>query len=74
MKEIGSRGMAAKAVSEIRQAGTASVQAICALMRAKLAEAYEELEEAGDDRLIFRAQGRAQLARDILGALTRESA
>ena len=37
-------------------------------------EFYEELEEAGDDRLIFRAQGRAQLARDILGALTRESA
>ncbi|MCD7985075.1 MAG: hypothetical protein LUG19_12625 [Desulfovibrio sp.] len=74
MTESTSRELAAKAVNEIRQSGAAGVQAVCALMRAKLAEAREELEEAGDDRQIFRAQGRAQLARDILGALTRESA
>lgn len=74
MTESTSRELAAKAVNEVRQSGTAGVQAVCALMRAKLTEAREELEEAGDERQIFRAQGRAQLARDILGALTRESA
>ncbi|MFR8276306.1 MAG: hypothetical protein ACLU98_08220 [Desulfovibrio fairfieldensis] len=74
MKGLNSRELAAKAVSDVRQAGGSSIQAVCALMQAKLAEAREELEEAGDDRQIFRAQGRAQLARDILGALTRESA
>lgn len=68
------RQLAAKALSDIRQTGTANVQAVRALMRAKLAEAREELEEANDDRQIYRAQGRAQLARDILGALTRDSA
>lgn len=69
------RELAAKALRDIMQMGTASVlQAVRALMRAKLAEAHEELEEANDDRQIYRAQGRAQLARDILDALTRDSA
>ncbi|WP_297215337.1 hypothetical protein [uncultured Desulfovibrio sp.] len=68
---VNTREIAQKALRDIRQAGAASENAVCVLMQAKLREAREELELATDSVAIFRAQGRAQLARDILDAFNR---
>ena len=69
----GPRQNVAEAMSGILQSGEC-VQLLARLMRAKLEEAHEELEAATDDRQIFRVQGRAHLARELLNALTRNSA
>lgn len=68
---VNTREIAQKALRDIRLAGAASEYAVCILMQAKLCEAREELELATDSIAIFRAQGRAQLARDILDAFNR---
>lgn len=65
------RELIQKSLHDIRQAGAASEYAVCTLMQAKLSEAREELESVTDSIAIFRAQGRAQMAREILDALTR---
>ncbi|MFR9013723.1 MAG: hypothetical protein ACLVI5_09235 [Desulfovibrio piger] len=71
METMTTRELAQKAMCDIRQAGQASEYAVCTLMQAKLCEAREELELATDTISIFRAQGRVQLAREILNALNR---
>ena len=65
------RELILKSLRDIRQAGAASEYAVCTLMQAKLSEAREELESVTNSIAIFRAQGRAQMAREILDALTR---
>lgn len=65
------RDLIRKSLRDIRQAGAPSEYAVCTLMQAKLSEAREELESVTDSIAIFRAQGRAQMAREILDALTR---
>lgn len=65
------RELIRKSLRDIRKAGAASEYAVCTLMQAKLSEAREELESVTDSIAIFRAQGRAQMAREILDALTR---
>lgn len=55
-----------KSLAALRQAGTGCEQALTSLMQSLLQEAREELEKATDSITIYRAQGRAQLARDML--------
>ena len=55
-----------RSMAALRQSGTGCEQALTSLMQSVLQEAREELEKATDSIAIYRAQGRAQLARDIL--------
>lgn len=67
------RAQADEAIVDIvRHSGSA--QALMKLMSAKLTEARDFMEEAQTTEKFLRAQGRAQLAREILDATTREYA
>lgn len=64
----------AAALRDLFFLGKTAISAVRALMEAKLALAHEEMETARDQQQLFRAQGRAQQAREILTQLTRSSA
>jgi len=64
----------AAALRDLFFLGKPALSAVCALMEAKLSLAHEEMESACTQDQLFRSQGRAQQAREILDQLTRSSA
>lgn len=65
----------ADAVCALQKAhGQGLYTALTDLLEAELAEAQEEMESAGDDITIWRAQGRAAGARNLLAAITPRNA
>lgn len=74
MRSDGVMNAESAALRDLYFLGKPTLSAVCALMEAKLAIAHVEMETAKDQQQLFRAQGRAQIAREILRDLTRGSA
>ena len=64
-----------KAINEIRASGNAGLsRSFVALLNAHIAECQEALESAQEQVEMYRLQGRAHLAREILRSITNGSA
>ena len=55
-----------QALEQVRLAPESVVLAVCDVVRARLEQAHEELESLTETAGMYRAQGRAQLARELL--------
>lgn len=61
-----------EALAAIRDAPAGVLYALGDLLALLLADAYEEMESAESERAIWRAQGRARLAKDLALLLKKE--
>lgn len=55
-----------QALEQMRLAPESVVRAVCDVVRARLEQTHEELESLTETAGMYRAQGRAQLARELL--------
>lgn len=55
-----------QALEQVRLAPESVVRAVCDVVRARLEQTREELESLTETADMYRAQGRAQLARELL--------
>lgn len=64
------RAVRKEAVATLRRAGKGTLEALADLLESELADAHADMETADNDTAIWRAQGRALAARNLMDAIT----